>query len=77
MSSHANLGELPTDGLPNGGFIRQKELLKVVPFSHATLWRKVSNGSFPRPFHLSEKVTAWNVAEIRSWLKTLSPAGAA
>jgi len=51
--------------------IRQKQLLAKIPFSKATLWRKVRNGTFPKPFKLSEKVTVWQVSDIEEWLEKL------
>lgn len=51
--------------------IRQKQLLTKIPFSKATLWRKVRNGTFPKPFKLSEKVTVWQVSDIEEWLEKL------
>lgn len=52
------------------GYMRQKELMKVVPFSPATLWRLVKNGKFVRPVKLSERITAWNTAEVQAWLES-------
>lgn len=40
----------------------------LVPFSSATLWRKVGDGTFPKPVKLSERVTAWRVEDVRRWL---------
>ncbi|WP_449390867.1 helix-turn-helix transcriptional regulator [Eoetvoesiella caeni] len=58
--------------LPAGGFIREKRLLHdLVPFSRATLWRNVANGTFPRPVKLSSRVTAWPVESIRGWMAAL------
>lgn len=65
------------DRLPDTGFIRQRELLGdrnrgvpgVVPISSATLWRRVADGSFPRPLKLGPRTTAWKVADVRCWLK--------
>jgi prophage regulatory protein len=54
--------------LPASGYIRQKQLLdNHVPFSPATLWRKVKAGTFPLPVKLSDRVTAWSVADVRQW----------
>ena len=53
--------------LPAEGFVRQRRLLEVLPFSGATLSRKIVEGTFPCPKKLSEKVTAWDVREIRAW----------
>lgn len=56
--------------LPTTGFIRQAELLKVVPFSAATLWRKCKAGEFPPPVKLSKRVTGWRVEDVRAWVAT-------
>ncbi|WP_335622424.1 helix-turn-helix transcriptional regulator [Acidovorax carolinensis] len=39
-----------------------------MPFSAPTLWRKVKNRTFPAPVRLSERVTAWKVGDVRSWI---------
>lgn len=55
--------------LPDTGYVRQSQLVpSIVPFSAATLWRKVKNGTFPKPVKLSERVTAWPVEAIRQYL---------
>lgn len=55
--------------LPIGGYIRQSQLIPaIVPFSSATLWRKVKNKEFPAPVKLSERITAWEVSAVREWL---------
>lgn len=51
-------------------YMRQKELMKVVPFSAATLWRLVKSGKFVRPVKLSDRITAWNTAEVQAWLES-------
>lgn len=65
------------DGLPDGAFVREAQLVKnrrrpevpaPLPFSPQTLWRKVKAGSFPKPVKLSEGVTAWRVGDVRSWI---------
>ena len=59
--------------LPQTGFIRQAGLIpELIPFSPATLWRKVKDGSFPAPVKLSERVTAWRVEDVRAWMQALS-----
>lgn len=65
------------DQLPDNGHIRERQLVLsskhpgeayVLPFSSATLWRKVKDGSFPRPLKLSERITCWRVGDVRAWL---------
>ena len=48
------------------GYIRQKDLLTILPFSPATLWRKVKAGTFVQPVKLSARITAWSKAEVRA-----------
>ncbi|MEJ1165558.1 AlpA family phage regulatory protein [Variovorax sp. CCNWLW186] len=50
------------------GYMRQYELLMILPFSAATLWRKVRAGTFVQPVKFSERVTAWNRAKVQEWL---------
>jgi prophage regulatory protein len=55
--------------LPETGFVRQSQLIPaIIPFSPATLWRRVKSGDFPRPVKLSARVTAWRVEDIRAWM---------
>lgn len=65
------------DRLPDSAFIREAQLVQSpkrpqapapLPFSAPTLWRKVKAGTFPAPFKLSERVTAWNVGAVRAWI---------
>lgn len=58
--------------LPSTGYVRQSQLVPhIIPFSPATLWRKVKSGNFPRPVKLSERVTAWAVEDVREWMESL------
>jgi predicted DNA-binding transcriptional regulator AlpA len=41
-------------------------LMQIVPFSPATLWRKVKAKQFPAPLKLSERATAWRVEDVRA-----------
>ena len=65
------------DSLPDSAFIREAHLVHSpkypdrpapLPFSAPTLWRKVRNGTFPKPSKLSKGVTAWNVGMVRAWI---------
>lgn len=63
--------------LPETGYLRQAQLVGrpgktqgILPFSAATLWRKVRDKSFPAPVKLSENITAWPVEAVRDWMKS-------
>ena len=59
--------------LPEVGFVRQAALLDLVPFSAATLWRRVGAGEFPRPVKLGPRITAWRVEDVREWIQSHDP----
>jgi predicted DNA-binding transcriptional regulator AlpA len=64
--------------LPSTGYVRQSRLIpSIIPFSAATLWRKVKTGEFPKPVKLSERVTAWDVRDVRAWLDSRRDQGQA
>lgn len=66
-----NLGALPATG-----FVRESGLIPgIVPYSHATLWRKVKARDFPQPVKLSERITAWRWEDIHAWMQSRLPAG--
>lgn len=54
--------------LPETGFLRQKQVLALVPISKSTLWRRVGAGTFPAPVKLSPRVTAWRAEDVRGWI---------
>jgi prophage regulatory protein len=58
--------------LPNTGFVRQKQLLRFVPFSKSTLWRRINAGEFPAPIRLSVGITAWRAEDVHRWIRAQS-----
>lgn len=38
----------------------------LIPVSHATWWRGVREGRFPKPVKLGARVTVWRVEDIRA-----------
>lgn len=61
--------------LPATGYVRQAQLVPhIIPFSAATLWRKVKAGTFPAPVKLSAGVTAWKVEDVRAWMAEVEKA---
>ena len=54
--------------LPDTGFLRQPQVLAVVPISKSTLWRRIQARTFPQPVKLSQRVTVWRAEDIRRWI---------
>ncbi|MDL5051507.1 AlpA family phage regulatory protein [Oscillatoria amoena NRMC-F 0135] len=51
--------------LPQMGFVRLPEVLKVFPVSKSTWWAGVKSGRFPQSIKLSPNITAWRVQDIQ------------
>ncbi|GAA4417834.1 helix-turn-helix transcriptional regulator [Acidovorax lacteus] len=65
------------DDLPDSALARQSQLVRdpkyparptPLPFSPATFWRKVKDGTFPQPVKLGARITAWRVGDVRRWI---------
>ena len=56
------------DSLPDSANVRQPVVQALFGCSPATVWRMVKRGTLPVPRKLSERVTAWNVGELRKKL---------
>jgi predicted DNA-binding transcriptional regulator AlpA len=65
----------PPPTLPEYGYIRVNDLIKIIPFSASTVWRKAKAGSFPKPVKLSEQITAWRVEDVREWMASTEAKG--
>jgi predicted DNA-binding transcriptional regulator AlpA len=58
MKKLNTVSEVVMSDFPKIGYMRQSEILQILPFSAATLWRKVKIGEFPKPVKLSKRITA-------------------
>lgn len=73
------------DRLPDEAFVRISQMVlsrrttsssfAILPFSAATVWRKVADGTFPTPRKISVGMTAWVVGDVRRWLREQAAGG--
>ena len=56
-------------------YIRERQLLDVLPFGKTTLWKMVGEGNFPKPIKLSDRITAWKEHEVIAWLQDREAVG--
>lgn len=56
------------DALPDSANVRVNVVAALYGCSVSTIWRMARQGKIPAPRKLSERVTGWNVAEIRAAL---------
>lgn len=55
--------------LPSIGFLRQSQVLRLIPISKSKLWRQVQARTFPQPVRLSQRVTVWRAEDLRRWIE--------
>ena len=57
--------------LPETGFVRLPQVLKVFPVSKSSWWAGVREGRYPKPVKLGPKMTAWRVSDIHDLIQSL------
>jgi len=73
MTHLINAGAVPEalknfDLLPDSANVRAPVVAALFGFSAATVWRKAKAGKLPAPRRISDRVTVWNVGELRASL---------
>lgn len=56
------------------GMMRAKQVLELVPFGRASLWKFAKSGQFPAPVRVTGGITAWRNADVIEWLEAQSAA---
>ena len=54
-----------------GSLIRIAEVCEIVGTSRTTIYRWVSEGTFPQPVRISRYTVRWNIDEIEKWRDAL------
>ena len=49
--------------------VRMSTVLAMVGLSRAEIYRRIHAGTFPGPVPIGERAVAFNVQEIRSWIR--------
>lgn len=73
MAQRTDLSAIPGalkdfDSLPDSANVRLPIVAALCGCSDSTVWRMVRRGDLPRPRKLTERVTAWNVGQLRAHL---------
>lgn len=62
--------------LPETGYVRLPQILKVIPIGKSTWWAGVASGRFPASIKLGPRTTVWKVEDIRELLSDIASGGA-
>ena len=58
----------------HGSYLRERDLLPLLPFSRSTLLRKVRQENFPQPVSLGPRIRAWRAEDVIEWFSKLEGA---
>ena len=61
--------------LPEEGFVRLKQILKVFPVCKSDWWEGVKSGEYPPSHKLGPRKTGWCVQELREFFKRIKAKG--
>jgi predicted DNA-binding transcriptional regulator AlpA len=62
---------MQTANLPEVGFLRLPQVLKLVPVGRSSWWAGVAIGRYPKPVKLGPRTTAWKVEDIRKLIEQI------
>ncbi|MGE6341389.1 helix-turn-helix transcriptional regulator [Psychrobacter sp. NPDC078929] len=60
--------------LPPQGLSRAKDILPLLPFGRASLWKFIKTGTFPQPVRITNGITAWRNKDVIEWLEAQTAA---
>jgi predicted DNA-binding transcriptional regulator AlpA len=58
-----------TPTLPDTGFLRLPDVLRLYPVSKSTWWKGIQDGKFPAAVRIGDRAVAWRAEDIRSLIE--------
>ncbi len=58
--------------LPEIGFLRLPDVLKLIPVSKSAWWDGIQKGFYPKAVPIGKRVSAWRVEDIRQLISAIS-----
>jgi prophage regulatory protein len=73
-SAHSQQQMAPnrTQPFPPNALLRLKDICRLVGLSRSTIYKRVSDGTFPRPLRVSERSVRWRMQDILEWTAGLA-----
>lgn len=63
--------DAPIQAIPQEGYLRLKEVLRLIPVSKSTWYKGVADGRYPKPTdRFGPRIAAWDAREIRRLLES-------
>lgn len=58
--------------IPETGFLRLPQILKLIPIGKSTWWAGVKSGKYPQQVKLGERTAAWRVEDITALIESFN-----
>ena len=62
----------PRPSIMGERYIREREIIQILPISRATWWAGVKSRKFPAGIKLSPRVTVWRASDIEALMANLA-----
>lgn len=56
-----------------GALLKIDTVLAITGLSTATLYRRIADGTFPRPLKIGRVMSRWSADDVRHWASNLRP----
>ena len=57
---------------PPNALLRLKDVRRLVGLSRTTIYKRMSDGTFPRPLRVSERSVRWRMQDLQEWTAGLA-----
>ena len=61
-----------TEPFPPNALLRLADVCRLVGLSRSTIYKRVSDGTFPRPLRVSERSVRWRMQDLQGWTAGLA-----
>ena len=61
-----------TEPFPPNALLRLKDVCRLVGLSRSSIYKRVADGTFPRPLRVSERSARWRMQDLQEWTTGLA-----
>jgi len=61
-----------TEPFPPNALLRLKDVCRLVGLSRSSIYKRVADGTFPRPLRVSERSVRWRMQDLQEWTTGLA-----
>lgn len=70
ITKQRNLPQKVPFTIPEIGYLRLPQVLRLIPIGKSTLWAWVAAGKFPKPVKLGPRTSVWRVGDVKAFIES-------